>query len=335
MDDLVYADTGGEAIPVPYLKQLWQRSRTGEAADAAGWSADKLTLWGLGLGLQETFQFLHGKKPSFAEFERWILDCNGGAVAAERVAELNGRLSRLQGKNEEQAGAATIRPAVLTARDLRFWDENGYVVLCRAVEPGAAAAAAQAIWACLGMSPEAPESWHADEARDGIFVKLVRHPAFAANRASERIWGAFAQLWGTEDLAVSVDRGGFNPPEQKRGDFRGTGLHWDTSLSRPIPLDIQGVLYLTDTAAEQGAFQCVPGFHRRIDDWLAGLPPGADPRAQDLSAGAVKVPGQAGDMVIWHAALPHGATPNRAAHPRLVQYISCFPVDRVDARPWL
>jgi ectoine hydroxylase-related dioxygenase (phytanoyl-CoA dioxygenase family) len=165
-------------------------------------------------------------------------------------------------------------------------------------------------------------------------VPLLRHPAFDANRASPRIKGAFAQLLGTADLLTSVDQGGFNPPERPDRPFRGQGLHWDTSLVPPIPLDIQGILYLSDTPAEQGAFRCVPGFHRRMEAWLGGLPAGADPRAQDLSAEAVPVAGRAGDMVLWHAALPHGASPNRGTRPRLVQYIACFPARRVDYRPW-
>jgi ectoine hydroxylase-related dioxygenase (phytanoyl-CoA dioxygenase family) len=37
------------------------------------------------------------------------------------------------------------------------------------------------------------------------------------------------------------------------------------------------------------------------------------------------IPGMAGDMVIWHHALPHAATPNRGERPRIVQYLKYFP----------
>ena len=37
------------------------------------------------------------------------------------------------------------------------------------------------------------------------------------------------------------------------------------------------------------------------------------------------IPGAAGDMVIWHDALPHGATPNRGERPRIVQYLNLYP----------
>jgi hypothetical protein len=59
-------------------------------------------------------------------------------------------------------------------------------------------------------------------------------------------------------------------------------LHWDVSLARPIPFGLQGILYLADTAANQGAFTCVPGFHRKIDSWLENLPAGSDPRAEEF-----------------------------------------------------
>jgi ectoine hydroxylase-related dioxygenase (phytanoyl-CoA dioxygenase family) len=66
---------------------------------------------------------------------------------------------------------------------------------------------------------------------------------------------------------------------------------------------------------------CVPGFHRTIDAWLDGLPDGDDPRAHDFTSAAVPIAGRAGDLVIWHHALPHGSSPNAAALPRFVQYM--------------
>jgi hypothetical protein len=36
----------------------------------------------------------------------------------------------------------------------------------------------------------------------------------------------------------------------------------------PIAFGVQGVLYLVDTPEDEGAFYCVPGFHRKIGPWL-------------------------------------------------------------------
>ena len=107
-------------------------------------------------------------------------------------------------------------------------------------------------------------------------------------------------------------------------------------LALPIPLGLQGILYLTDTDAEQGAFTCVPGFHNRIEDWLKGLPEGADPRTQNLEElGPIPIAANRGDFVLWHHALPHGSRPNRTNKPRIVQYIKWYPPDFKDTREWI
>jgi hypothetical protein len=169
-------------------------------------------------------------------------------------------------------------------------------------------------------------TWYRGSHGHSIWVPLIRHPALDANRASLRIAAAFAQLWQRRDLWPTVDQTGFNPPERPDWPFPGPNLHWDVSLAPPIPFGLQGILYLVDTAADQGAFTCVPGFHRRIDDWLNALPPGADPRREDLNVfDRVSVAARAGDLIIWHQALPHGASPNRAKRPRIVQYITLNP----------
>ena len=103
-----------------------------------------------------------------------------------------------------------------------------------------------------------------------------------------------------------------------------------------MPLGMHGILHLIDTAADQGAFTLVPGFHRRVGDWLAGLPAGADPRCQDMHAlGSMPIAGRAGDLVIWHDALPHGASANRGRMPRIVQYIRMYPAWREVSDVWL
>jgi hypothetical protein len=73
-----------------------------------------------------------------------------------------------------------------------------------------------------------------------------------ATRLSARIHKAVAQLWGTSDLWLTVDRAGFNPPECEGWSFPGPRLHWDLDLVPPLRFSTQGILYLTDTAAEQG-----------------------------------------------------------------------------------
>jgi hypothetical protein len=316
-------------IAIPHLHDLWRRICQ-ENAQSLGdhWVADNTLLSGLGLNLQETLRYLYLETPTRDQFEQWVIERNGGAIRQERIDRINAAL-------EGRTLCEPVAEPVLTANDLDFWDRNGYVVVHDAVPPQQCLAAARAIYDFLGADPEHPATWYRGPQGHSIWVPLLQHPALVANRSSPRIHGAFAQLWGTGDLWMNTDQAGFNPPEREDWPFPGPHLHWDTSLDLPVPFGVQGILYLTDTPAEQGAFQCVPGFHRRIEDWVRSLPQGANPRDQDLTAlGAVPIAGRAGDLIVWHHALPHGASPNRGERPRVVQYLAMRPSQWGYAKQW-
>lgn len=332
------ADVG--ALGVCQLKRLWARAalvrRGGPPGDLADLHRDRLVRDALGLGLEQTQQFLLQHAPTFADFERWIV-ATAGAPEPALVARINAAVTGAPPPPATQRWLAEIDalPPVLDAAALAHWDEHGYVVVPDAVPAESRRAAEQAIWENAGARPDAPDTWYAPRAQ-GIMLALVQHPAFTANRRSRRLHKAFAQLWGTSDLWVTCDRGGFNPPVRPDRPFHATDLHWDVSLARPMPFGTQGILYLTDTPPEQGAFRCVPGFHRRLDAWLDGLPPAADPREQDLHAlGVRRIGGRAGDCVIWRDQLPHGASPNHGTQPRIVQYLNFYPTHREQNPVWL
>ncbi len=157
-------------------------------------------------------------------------------------------------------------------------------------------------------------------------MPLLRPPALVATRFAPRVVKAFAQLWGREDLWATVDQAGLNPPEREGWLFPGPNLHWDCTLARPHHFGIQGILYLAETQEAQGAFCCVPGFHKGLSTWLESLPKGVDPRAEALRTMTAKpIAAGRGDLVLWHQSLPHGSSPNRATRPRVVQYISMHP----------
>ena len=213
-------------------------------------------------------------------------------------------------------------------------DAQGYVILRGAVSPDEAQAAADLLYAHVGASPDDPESWSRVRGQNGIMIQLFQGAAFGALRNSHRVHKAFAQLWGTADLWTIVDRMSFNPPVTPSRRFQGPRLHWDVSLVQPIPFATQGILYLTDTAPDQGALELVPGFHRRIDAWLEALGGDADPRQADLSAEGVTIGAGAGDLVIWRNTLPHGASPNTAARPRLAHYLTMYSPEMAIVDEW-
>ncbi len=329
------------ALGIFQLKRLWSRRLAALhgrplPASAHERHLDYLVVHACGLGLEQANDYLGRAAPSFEQFEHWIVEITGG-VAPERVARINAAVAGEPAPPETARWLAAVEAStlVLTPDDLAFWHAHGYVVLHDAVPREAREAAAQALWNRLGARANEPETWYAR--RDhGIMVQYFQHPAFEANRRAPRIHKAFAQLWGTADLWATTDRVGFNAPERAGCQFPGPHLHWDCSVKPPIPFGTQGILYLTDTPPEQGAFTLVPGFQRWGEAWLASLPPGADPRRQDLQAlGPRPIGGRAGDLIVWHQALPHGASPNRGSAPRLVQYINMFPAVYEEQEEWI
>jgi Phytanoyl-CoA dioxygenase (PhyH) len=311
-------------MKIPHIERYWARTlaaRNGKSAPApASEIADKILLNGLQLGLEEASAYLMHNAPTLEQFESWILAINGGSLDPAFVARLNAAI-------DGTLDPGTPTAAALTNEDLDHWDRHGYVVLHDAVTPAQCLAAAQAIYGFMHVDPANPETWYNNPRGHSIWVPLLRHPAFRANRESPRIHAAFAQLWGRTDLWPTIDQGGFNPPERPGWTFPGPHLHWDVSIAQPLPFGTQGILYLTDTAADQGAFTCVPGFHRCLAKWLADLPPDADPRDWKCleTLPAVPISGRAGDLIIWHQALPHGSSPNRSSRPRVAQYINLLP----------
>jgi hypothetical protein len=327
-------------LKIPHLYRYWQRHTARGAETAAKpreehieWDLDNTLLSGLGLNLLETSRFLHGPdRPSFDAFEDWILKTNGGDIEETRLTRLRDALA---GKAVGSAAGCLDGVPGVTANELAFWDEHGYVVVHDAVAVADREAAAAAIYEFLDADPANPDTWYGNKYGKSIWVPLLRHPAFVANRKAPRLVKAFAQLWGRDDLWPTVDQGGFNPPEREGWQFPGPHMHWDSTLAPPHCFGLQAILYLTDTAADQGAFSCIPGFHRTLETWLKDLPPSEAPRKAVLRhPGFTPIAGRAGDLVIWHQALPHGSSPNRAKVPRVAQYITLRPTRWAYTAEW-
>ena len=239
---------------------------------------------------------------------------------------------------------------ILSESDLKFFEENGYVVACGAVSAEQAAATAQEVWEFSGKDPADPESWYGVHMRagkeygtrgaPGIMVEMYHGPRQWENRTAPGVHEAFSQIWGTRKLWCSMDRVSINPPCRddeilQDPQLEARGVHWDNAQLRlaksaadvgPLKFGVQGVLYLVDTLPENGAFVCVPGFHRVIDEWLQALPPGAQPAQQDYLAmrgaedkGLTRIGAKAGDLVIWQTTLPHYSAVNIGTAPRVAQ----------------
>jgi len=323
MASLAPAPTFSTLAHVRGIEDYWLR-RTGRAAPRGDTRmADRILLDALGLGIEQTMLPLLRERPDFPAFEAWVFD-KIGMLDAERVERYNAWFDGLPIPEAARRGLSVIdaMAPVLDADDVRHWDEHGYVVLRGAISRDEAADLEALLWQVIDARPDDPDSWYGART-NGIMIQHFQHPAQETVRRSARVHKAFAQLWGTSDLWSSTDRMSFNPPETPERKFPGPHLHWDVSIAQPIAFGTQGILYMTDTAADQGALQLVPGFHHRIGAWLDGLGE-ADPRQVDLGDQAITVPAGAGDLVIWRYDLPHGASPNRSDRPRMAQYVNLY-----------
>ena len=128
----------------------------------------------------------------------------------------------------------------------------------------------------------------------------------------------------------------FNSPINDNYYVLGSKLYWDVSLKLPIPFAIQGLIYLSDCNEKEGCFQCVPGFHNQIENWLKSLPANANPRERALDElKSIPIIGEAGDMFLWNQAVPHCATPNYGQKPRMVQYLTYIHDDYKEQNLWI
>lgn len=331
-------DTG--KIGVYYLKKIWASSQAQKGV--AGFSGDNAVPWkyttavfnSLGISIESTMSFLYQNSLSFESFENWILE--NGHVSHGMVENFNSVIDGVSHEKDAVNCSGETAP-VLSQENLMHFDQEGYVVVKDTISAEDCDATCQLVYDFLNAKESDPKTWYLDHPKkQGIMVQLFQHELLNRNRLSPKIRGAFQQLWNRSDLLVSMDRVSFNPPETGFYPFPGPNLHWDTSLKQPIPFGLQGLLYLTDTHANQGAFTLIPGMHNTIAEWLESLPEGASPRDEDLTLlNPRPISAKAGDFVIWHQALAHGSSPNLAKFPRIVQYINYQPIDADVLEEWI
>ena len=104
-----------------------------------------------------------------------------------------------------------------------------------------------------------------------------------------------------------------------------------------LPVNVQGVLALTNTSIDTGGFQCVPALYRELEKWRENQPKDRDPYIPNLSGYETEfISMKAGDLLIWNSLLPHGIRPNNSDTFRMAQYISMVPAEEEDeeVRSW-
>lgn len=245
----------------------------------------------------------------------------------------------------QTASSDTLR--VLTMEDWEFWKHNGYIVIKQAISREQAKVTANFIWEFEDKESDNPETWYTQPRAEMKMKELVgtgmvevyNNQHLWNNRQMQRVYDAFVDIWGEEKLWVTIDRANLNFPLRAEDTYKGF-IHWDYDPETK-PQNVQGVLALDDQTDENmGGFQCIPWLFRNYDTWKLTQPQDRDRFKPDLTGledKLVKVPLQAGDLLIFNSAEPHGIRPNHSKNKvRIAQYISMMPAQEEDKslREW-
>lgn len=234
---------------------------------------------------------------------------------------------------------------VLTETDWNCWITNGYVVIKNAVPKEQATRLADYLWTYEAKDPNNKETWYRKpnvdmqmkELVNTGMVEIYNQQYMWDNRQHPKIHQAFADVWGTEKLWVTIDRANLNFPLAPGFEYKGF-IHWDYD-PETRPQNVQGVLALADQTDENmGGFQCIPELYRTYDTWKLTQPEDRDHYKPDTTGfQIVKVPLEAGDLLIFNSLQPHGIRPNRSdGKVRIAQYVSMMPAqeDNDQLREW-
>lgn len=234
---------------------------------------------------------------------------------------------------------------VLREEDWTVWKKNGYIIIPDAVPEENVKAARDLIWKFEEKDPNDPETWYRPPRREiemtelinSGMVELYNHQTLWNNRQYPKVYNAFVDIWGTEKLWVSIDRVNLNFPVRDGYEFKGF-IHWDINTSlNPRPVNVQGVLGLSDTDDQTGGFQCIPELYRNFDEWVKDQPEDRNPFQPNTKGFEItKVNMKAGDLLIFNSMLPHGIRPNHSNRPRIAQYLSMTPAEEEndELREW-
>ena len=244
----------------------------------------------------------------------------------------------------KKATRETLR--ILTMKEWEHWRHNGYIVVKNAIPRAQALETAAFLWEFEEKDPNDPATWYTapraemqmKELAGTGMVEVYNHQQLWNNRQSEKIYDVFVDLWGTEQLWVTIDRANLNFPIRPGHEYKGF-IHWDYD-PETRPQNMQGVLALSDQLDENmGGFQCIPWLYRNYDTWKTTQPEDRNrfqPDINGLEDKLVKVPLEAGDLLVFNSTEPHGIRPNHSDKVRIAQYISMMPAqpENAELKSW-
>ena len=228
---------------------------------------------------------------------------------------------------------------VLSEDDWKFWVENGYVIIKKAVPKEQVKKLADYLWHYEDKKADDISTWYKkpnaqmqmSELNNTGMVEIYNQQFMWDNRQYPKVHAAFADIWGTEKLWVTIDRANLNFPLRPNFEYKGF-IHWDYDPETK-PQNVQGVLALADQTDENmGGFQCIPELYRTYEAWKLSQPVDRDHYKPDTTGFKIeKVKLESGDLLIFNSLEPHGIRPNTSTDKvRIAQYIAMMPAQEDD-----
>ncbi|NHE58762.1 phytanoyl-CoA dioxygenase family protein [Cyclobacterium plantarum] len=234
---------------------------------------------------------------------------------------------------------------VLTENDWDFWVDNGYVIIKNAVPKSLTNRLRNLLWEFEEKNPKDPETWYGEERPEmkmkeltnSGMVEIYNHQYLWDIRQYPKVYETFTDIWGMDELWVTIDRANLNLPARPDFEFKGF-IHWDYD-PETNPQNVQGLVALNEqTDPNVGGFQCIPELYRNYETWKTSQPADRDRFKPDISGFELtKVKLDEGDLLIFNSKLPHGIRPNISRDKvRMAQYISMMPAENEnqELRDW-
>ncbi len=240
------------------------------------------------------------------------------------------------------------RPRFLTEDQLaRFWSE-GYLVLKGTLDDEVVGTARAFLLDLIPRDLVIPDHYHANHSRfkphhpdgNGSFFE----PALLPLLQNEALYRAAVDILETEYIKVWDGSAGITL-RNRAMEGRLQNLHLDAVPSGPEELNpaflrtgigIGGCYYLNSVEENGGGIHVVPGGPNRVREIMLNEPDGLKRNSGwghiVDSPSSMEVTGDAGDYVLMHHLMPHAASANHNASPRIAQFTRLQPLTEEEAR---
>ena len=243
-------------------------------------------------------------------------------------------------------GTATANRYLTDDQINEFW-QQGFLLLKGVLEADTAARAHQAILDMVPRDFVFTDRHHMTQGRfkpyqpDGSQSFFT--PELLPLLCNERLYAALADLFETPYLRVGDGSVGISMKDGgPAGRFQ--NLHLDMRLPAQDQLSLDklrfgvgmgGCYYLNDVEENGAGIHVVPGGHKTAEDTMMHNDGGTERYNRwkniDDFPPSIEITGEAGDFVLMHHMMPHGASRNKNPVPRVAQFTRFYRLSQEEA----